>query len=165
VSVRRAGAADVDGLLALWAVARTAHAVTEDSAEAITRALQRSAIFVADADVDVDVDADVDVDVDVDAGADAADPADADAGAGLSGAVVAGWDGWRGNLYRLAVRPDARRCGLGSALVRAAEAWLVSQGARRITVLVAYEDAGARAFWASTGYDADAVIGRMVRDL
>jgi ribosomal protein S18 acetylase RimI-like enzyme len=133
--VRRAGQADVDALLELWSVARTAHAVTEDSPAAVRTALDRSAILMSDRD------------------------------GRAAGAIVAGWDGWRGNLYRLAVLPDARRAGLGTQLVRDAEAWLVAQGARRISVLVAYEDAGARAFWATLGYGADGVIGRMVRDL
>ncbi|MEA2125072.1 MAG: hypothetical protein QOI80_1854 [Solirubrobacteraceae bacterium] len=135
-ALRRAGEQDVDALLALWATARTPHAVTSDTAEAVRGLLGRSAVFVADGD-----------------------------GGGLAGAVIAGWDGWRGNLYRLAVRPEARRGGLGTALVQAAEAWLAEQGARRISVLVAYEDAVARAFWSSVGYDADGVIGRVVRDL
>jgi ribosomal protein S18 acetylase RimI-like enzyme len=134
-AVRRATEADVDGLLALWGVARTPHAVTTDSAEAVQLLLARSAAFVVD-------------------GRD-----------GLAGAIVAGWDGWRGNLYRLAVRPEARRDGLGTALVRTGERWLIDQGARRISVLVAYEDDGARAFWSSVGYDADGVIGRVVRDV
>jgi ribosomal protein S18 acetylase RimI-like enzyme len=131
---RRATEADVDALLALWAAARTPHAVTSDTPDAVRALLRRSAVFLVDGDP-------------------------------LPGAIVAGWDGWRGNLYRLAVAADARRRGLGSALVRAAEAWLVEQGARRISVLVAYEDDGARAFWRSVGYDVDTVIGRMVRDL
>ncbi len=136
MSVRRATADDISALLALWSVARTPHAVTVDSAEAIRIVLERSAVFVTD-------------------GGDGA----------LVGAIVAGWDGWRGNLYRLAVLPSARRAGLGSQLVWAAEAWLVDQGAARISALVAFEDAGARAFWAGVGYDADTIIGRMVRDL
>ncbi len=134
-AVRRATAADTDALLSLWAVGRTPHAVTVDSAEAIAVVLARSAIFVVD-------------------GRD-----------GLLGAVVAGWDGWRGNLYRLAVQPGDRRGGIGSVLVAEAQAWLVSQGATRISVLVAFEDAGARRFWTSAGFRVDEVIGRMVRDL
>ena len=132
---RPASRDDIGALLALWGVARTQHAVTHDTAAAVERVLARSAVFVVDGDE------------------------------GLAGAVIAGWDGWRGTLYRLAVLPDARRRGLGTALVRAAEAWLAGQGAPRITVLVAYEDAGARSFWAAAGYDVDTIIGRMVRDL
>lgn len=135
MTVRRADSGDIDALLALWAAARTEHAVTTDTPQAVARLLDRSAVFVRD-------------------GSD-----------GLAGAVIAGWDGWRGTLYRLAVRSELRRSGLGTALVRAAEAWLIAQGASRITVLVAFEDPGARAFWASAGYDVDEIIGRMVRDV
>jgi ribosomal protein S18 acetylase RimI-like enzyme len=45
------------------------------------------------------------------------------------GALVAGRDGWRGNLDRLAVRPEARRRGLEVALVRAGEERLRAKGA------------------------------------
>src|SRR3954464_10841991 len=34
----------------------------------------------------------------------------------LVGTVIAGFDGWRCHLYRLAVHPRARRQGIGSAL-------------------------------------------------
>jgi predicted N-acetyltransferase YhbS len=54
----------------------------------------------------------------------------------LVGTVIAAWDGWRGNLYRLAVRSSHRRRGIGSALVRAAERHLRDQGATRISTLV-----------------------------
>ncbi len=54
----------------------------------------------------------------------------------LVGTVIAAWDGWRGNLYRLAVRSSHRRRGIGSALVRAAESHLREQGATRISALV-----------------------------
>jgi ribosomal protein S18 acetylase RimI-like enzyme len=132
---RRACEDDVDALLALWAVGRTAYAVTTDTPEAVRLVLERSPVFVVD-------------------GAE-----------GLDGAVIAGWDGWRGNLYRLAVRPSARRRGLATALVRAAEAWLIEQGARRISLFVAFDNDEARAFWGTVGYAADEIIGRMVRDL
>jgi hypothetical protein len=38
------------------------------------------------------------------------------------GAVMAGYDGVRGWIHRLAVRESSRRLGVGTALLRAAEA-------------------------------------------
>jgi hypothetical protein len=38
-------------------------------------------------------------------------------------------------------------------------------GAPRVTALVAFEDDAARGFWRSVGFDADSVMGRMVRTL
>ena len=35
----------------------------------------------------------------------------------IVGTVIAGWDGWRCHLYRLAVAPDRRRAGIGRALI------------------------------------------------
>ena len=42
----------------------------------------------------------------------------------LLGTLIAGFDGWRGNMYGMAVEPDQRRRGVGTALVRHAETWL-----------------------------------------
>src|SRR5438105_15657798 len=39
----------------------------------------------------------------------------------IVGSVIGAWDGWRGNIYRLAVAPDARRRGLARRLVDEAE--------------------------------------------
>jgi ribosomal protein S18 acetylase RimI-like enzyme len=89
----------------------------------------------------------------------------ADADGVILGALIAAWDGWRGNMYRLAVRSGHRRRGIGLALVSAGEEHLRRQGARRITALVAYEDEVASAFWESAGYPRDRQIGRRVRDL
>jgi ribosomal protein S18 acetylase RimI-like enzyme len=74
-------------------------------------------------------------------------------GGRLVGSIVAGWDGWRGQLSRLAVHPDARRRGLGTALVRAAEDRLRGLGARRIAAIVVDNHETALAFWAAVGYD------------
>ncbi len=89
----------------------------------------------------------------------------AEADGAILGALIAAWDGWRGNMYRLAVRLEHRRGGVGLALVRAGEEHLRRQGARRITALVAYEDEAASAFWESAGYPRDRAIGRRVRNL
>lgn len=50
------------------------------------------------------------------------------------GSVIAGWDGRRGSLYRLAVAPDYRRQGLGRRLLDVAEGRLASSGAARLQV-------------------------------
>src|SRR5271166_4989634 len=56
----------------------------------------------------------------------------ADADGRIVGSVIGGWDGWRGNIYRLAVAPEARRRGLAAALVREVSARLEREkGARR----------------------------------
>ena len=83
----------------------------------------------------------------------------------IVGAVIAAWDGWRGNLYRLAVAPVRRRRGIGRALVADAERRLRARGARRISALVVESAGGADAFWTSAGYLPDAAVGRCVKDL
>ena len=70
----------------------------------------------------------------------------------IVGTVIAGWDGWRGGIYRLAVVPDYRRRGIGRALVDAAVAWQVERGAQRIIAFVRRDGARAVAFWDETGF-------------
>ena len=137
--VRTAGAADIPDVLALWTRARSANASTPDTAEALERLLVTGpgALLVAE---------------------------DGPGGA-IVGALVAAWDGWRGNMYRLAVDPAHRRRGIALALVAAGERRLRALGARRITALVAHEDADAVALWAAAGYARDETIARFVRSL
>jgi ribosomal protein S18 acetylase RimI-like enzyme len=89
----------------------------------------------------------------------------AERGDEIVGALIAGWDGWRGNMYRLAVGEGHRRQGIGLALTRAGEEYLCSRGVRRVTALVAFDDEPAGAFWESAGYPQDEEIGRRVRNL
>jgi ribosomal protein S18 acetylase RimI-like enzyme len=83
----------------------------------------------------------------------------------IVGALIAAWDGWRGNMYRLTVSDEYRREGIGLALTRAGEEYLRQCGARRVTALVAFDDEAAGAFWDSAGYPCDREIGRRVRNL
>ena len=129
--IRPGALADVDAVLSLWGTERSAHAITEDTPEALRRALPALLVAVEDGEV--------------------------------VGAVLAADDLWRGNFYRLAVRPSHRRRGIGMALVRAGEERLRGLGVPRITALVAVDDEDARAFWRAAGYQADEVMGRMVR--
>ncbi len=70
----------------------------------------------------------------------------------LVGSVIAGWDGWRGSIYRLVVAPSHRRRGAGRALLQAAEDRLRRVGARRSQAIVVETDVGATAFWRATGW-------------
>jgi ribosomal protein S18 acetylase RimI-like enzyme len=87
----------------------------------------------------------------------------AESGGRLVGSLIASFDGWRGNLYRLAVHPDHRRRGIARALVAAGEERLARQGARRITALVDGADARALAFWNAVGYAHDPLHVRFAR--
>jgi ribosomal protein S18 acetylase RimI-like enzyme len=135
--IRLATIEDVDDVLALWGVARTEHAATEDRAEAVERLIvQHPASLLV-----------------------------AESGGRLIGALIAAWDGWRGNMYRLAVLAEHRRQGIGLRLVRAGEEQLRRRGATRVTALVAFEDEVAGGLWDDAGYPEDPVIGRRVRNL
>jgi len=83
----------------------------------------------------------------------------------IVGTIVAGWDGWRGNLYRLAVLPERRGQGIGRRLVANAEAFLASRGCPRVTAIVHMELGDAAPFWAKVGYEHDTEVGRFVRFL
>jgi ribosomal protein S18 acetylase RimI-like enzyme len=133
--IRPARVDDVLAVLSLWGASRSPHAVTEDTVERVATAASAGALLVAEIDGE------------------------------LVGTLIAGFDGWRGNMYRLAVVEGRRRRGLARRLVEAGEARLRALGAPRVTALVAFDDAGARAFWAAAGYEADPVMGRMVRTL
>jgi ribosomal protein S18 acetylase RimI-like enzyme len=122
-------------VLALWETSRSAASVTPDTVDAVEALLDRSLLLVADD------------------------------GGEIVGTLVVGWDGWRGNMYRLAVRADRRRRGIGLALVEAGHEHLRSVGARRITALVGAEEEEAAALWRAAGYERDEKIVRFVRNL
>jgi ribosomal protein S18 acetylase RimI-like enzyme len=81
----------------------------------------------------------------------------------LVATVVATFDGWRGNMYRLAVASEYRRAGVATALVEAGESRLRARGCRRITALVIGDHDHATGFWTAAGYDWQPEIRRYVR--
>jgi GNAT superfamily N-acetyltransferase len=78
----------------------------------------------------------------------------------IVGTLLGTYDGWRGNMYRLVVRPDHRRQGIGRELVRRVERVFAEWGVRRITVLVEADRPWAAEFWTSIGYPRDDHIVR-----
>jgi ribosomal protein S18 acetylase RimI-like enzyme len=85
----------------------------------------------------------------------------------IVGSVIAGWDGWRGNIYRLAVAPEARRLGLARRLVLEAERVLQARGARRLSALVERHEAHAVGFWdalADSGWRRDERMLRYIKN-
>jgi ribosomal protein S18 acetylase RimI-like enzyme len=137
ITVRECRQEDAPAVLELWSVARSEHASRTDRIEDVERLIVDSpAVLLV-----------------------------AERGAEIVGALIAAWDGWRGNLYRLAVRDGNRREGIGVALTRAGERYLRDRGARRVTALVAHDDKVAGPFWDAAGYPLDREIGRRVRNL
>jgi ribosomal protein S18 acetylase RimI-like enzyme len=83
----------------------------------------------------------------------------------LIGTIIGGWDGWRANVYRLAVLPEFRRRGVAGSLVAEVERRLRAKGARRVTALVVKSEDHAMAFWEAAGYDHDRRMARFVKTL
>jgi ribosomal protein S18 acetylase RimI-like enzyme len=83
----------------------------------------------------------------------------------IIGSVIGGWDGWRGNIYRLAVTPAYRRRGIARQLVARISGALFAKGAERISALVEHEHAWAMGFWDSLddlGYQRDPKFVRYI---
>jgi len=71
------------------------------------------------------------------------------------GSVMAGYDGHRGWIYSLAVLPDYRRRGLGSRLMRHAEARLKRLGCAKINLQITQENEAVAAFYLKLGYQTE----------
>ena len=89
----------------------------------------------------------------------------AESGGRIVGSLIGPFDGWRREIYRMAVHPDFRRRGLARRLAAEAERWMAEKGAKRITALVEREHPWATGFWEAAGYDLDPGTARYARDL
>jgi ribosomal protein S18 acetylase RimI-like enzyme len=136
IQIRTASLADAPTLLELWRAADAVPSVTDDE-PSVRRLLERDpeALLLA-------VEGDR-----------------------IVGTLIVGWDGWRGNMARLAVLPDRQRRGIASALVAAAKARLAALGARRVTALVVTGRAQAEGLWSAVGFEPDPGTTRYVVDL
>lgn len=79
-------------------------------------------------------------------------------GAVIAGSVMVGFDGHRGWVYYLAADPNARRIGLGRALMEAAEAWLRARGAPKLQLMLRSENSAALGFYQALGLERQDVV-------
>jgi ribosomal protein S18 acetylase RimI-like enzyme len=137
--IRPARSEEVEQVLGLWREAETTPSVTDTREEVLKLLAEPAAVLLV-----------------------------AEADGRLVGTVIGGWDGWRGNIYRLAVAPGYRRRGLARLLVAEADRSLHRMGARRITALVEGDHPWATDFWdslATSGYRYDEGMRRYVKTL
>jgi ribosomal protein S18 acetylase RimI-like enzyme len=83
----------------------------------------------------------------------------------IVGTIIAGWDGWRCHLYRLAVAPARRREGVGQALIAAAEQRCRILGGSRVDAMVLDDNELAHRIWAANGYRRQQEWSRWVKPL
>ncbi|MEU8436765.1 GNAT family N-acetyltransferase [Streptomyces sp. NPDC029216] len=121
--IRTATAADAETVLSFWKEAAEGTSITDD-VDGVTRLIGRDpdALILAESD------------------------------GLLVGSVIAGWDGWRASLYRLAVLPSRRRQGIAKALLDAAERRFLAVGGRRGDAMVLEANERAQQAWAAAGY-------------
>ncbi|MGW7268039.1 GNAT family N-acetyltransferase [Streptomyces sp. NPDC054842] len=134
--IRAATAGDLDAVLAFWKTAAEGTSISDDR-DGVERLVLRDpgALLLAERDGE------------------------------LVGTVIAGFDGWRCHLYRLAVHPRRRRLGIGSALLAAAEERFVRLGGRRGDAMVLERNETAHHAWRAAGYTAEEHWRRWVKPL
>ncbi|PZH06087.1 GNAT family N-acetyltransferase [Streptomyces sp. NTH33] len=134
--IRPATADDLDTVLAFWKTSAEGTSISDDR-EGVARLVARDpeALLLAETDGE------------------------------LAGTVIAGFDGWRCHLYRLAVHPDRRRQGIGSALLAAAEERFVRLGGRRGDAMVLTRNESAHHAWRTAGYAPEEHWRRWVKPL
>lgn len=70
----------------------------------------------------------------------------------IVGSAMAGFDGHRGWVYYVAVHPDLRRRGIGSALMRKVEEALQTTGCPKLNLQIRADNSQVQAFYESLGY-------------
>jgi ribosomal protein S18 acetylase RimI-like enzyme len=86
-------------------------------------------------------------------------------GTRIVGTVIAGFDGWRCHLYRLAVAPDRRREGIAGLLIDTAERRFAAFGGRRVDAMVLERNLPAHGAWDACGYRREDHWRRWVKPL
>ena len=84
----------------------------------------------------------------------------------IVGSVIGGWDGRRGWIYHLAVKPEHQRKGIGVGLVREVERRLVTKGAKKVNAQVYKWNERSSEFFRAIGYETQPdliMIGKQLR--
>jgi len=71
----------------------------------------------------------------------------------IIGAVIVGFDGYRGWFYHLGVKPDHQSAGNGRLLISAAEDWLRARGALKANLMVLNTNSKVIGFYEKLGYE------------
>ena len=139
VLIRRVRENELLAVLQMWQAAGVTPPSVSDSIEGLTRLVREPAALLLVATIDDHI----------------------------VGSVIGGWDGWRGNIYRLAVTPEHRRKGIARWLVAEINRELFAKGATRLSALVEHEHQWAIDFWDSMselGYERDPRFARYIVD-
>jgi ribosomal protein S18 acetylase RimI-like enzyme len=137
LSFRSAVLSDVEAVLGFWTIAAEDSSRPADTADALERLIRRDAEALM---LVTDGDA-------------------------IVGSLVAGWDGWRCHLYRLAVHPQYRRSGIAHALLARAEERFATLGGTRADAMVLDDNDSAHDVWSNTGYRRQPTWSRWVKPI
>ena len=83
------------------------------------------------------------------------------------GCIIGGWDGRRGWLYHLAVKPSHQRQGIATALLNEIEKRLVEKGAKRINAQIYQSNKKSLKFFNARGYETHldlVMVGKHLKD-
>ena len=85
----------------------------------------------------------------------------------IVGSVIGGWDGRRGWIYHLAVKPQYQRKRIGADLVYEVEKRLLAKGAKKVNAQVYKWNERSSEFFMAIGYEAQPdliMIGKQLRN-
>jgi ribosomal protein S18 acetylase RimI-like enzyme len=134
---RSAVLSDVEAVLTFWKIAAEDSSRPADTADALERLIGRDAEALT-----LVVDDDV-----------------------IVGSLIAGWDGWRCHLYRLAVHPHYRRGGIARSLLARAEERFATLGGTRADAMVLDDNDSAHDVWTNTGYRRQPAWSRWIKPI
>ena len=133
--IRRANPADADAVLNLWKAAGATESVTDTAADIRRISTREYVIFILAIENE-----------------------------NVVGSLIAAFDGWRGNMYRLATHPDYRRKGIARSMVREAEKVFDEWGVKRTAAIVEKDHPWAVHFWQDVGYVLDVHVDQAQPD-
>ena len=85
----------------------------------------------------------------------------------IVGSIIGGWDGRRGWIYHLAVKPSHQRRGIAKALLYEIEIRLSKKGAKKVNAQVYQSNTPSLRFFSACGYDVHSdlvMIGKALND-